>query len=128
MINKTRALRAFQSAVGRVFAKPKNCPKKEARDALVKCHIKIYAYFARVDVRETAKSYRECSAVADANRGRSGWPRCPKVISSVGQIDIKKSSAVLVYTHREALERLKCGAEHGLSDCKRRSVLPSDTM
>ena len=89
VINKTRALRAFQSAVGRVFAKPKNCPKKGARDASVKCHIKIYAYFTRIYVREAAENYRESSAVAEANRGRSRWPRCPKVISSVGQIDIK---------------------------------------
>lgn len=83
MINKTRALRAFQSAVGRVFAKPKNCPKKVARDALVKCHIKIYAYLARVDVRETAENYRECSAVADATRGLSRWLSSPEVICSV---------------------------------------------
>ena len=78
VINKTRAHRVFQSAVGRVFAKPKNCPKKGARDASVKCHIKIYAYFARVDVREAAENYRESSAVAEANRGRSGGRAVPR--------------------------------------------------
>ena len=81
VVNKTGAHTAFQSFDGPTCAKPKNlfgeggagCSRKKAHKDL--------RVFCTVDVRETAENYRECSAVTEAIRGRSRWPRCPKVIS-----------------------------------------------